>query len=264
MIEEMLTPPNVRNSEGFDEEFNGEKVRGYLSERQDEGLDAALLGVPDYEEDVYLEQSIGALEEIGFNGTVYAMPDYVEDVEEALDVNVEEIDYDGSGSRAEDLEALEELRDEGRNLLMFTTDYNVPRTSFEASKRLGLEGLDDGYLTGFDGFDDFRVSPWKGSVKGALHSVADLKGFTRPLHSVLDYWPGPLDLESGEDFDYSVRGVDGGENSYMVAGASVVGDDRVLQRKLSMERFKNNDSGYWQRVKDLGKDLASRFTDIVF
>ncbi|MFQ3275509.1 MAG: hypothetical protein ACI9SF_000661 [Candidatus Nanohaloarchaea archaeon] len=255
-------PDNVRAASQFPEEFEPGKAAEYF---QDQEYNIAVLGTP--EEDKFFDRLGFLLEDTELTGNIYSKPEHASTIieDDRLDVAedmVEAYEYQEEPSRRADLEAINEIHDPDSNLLLATWSYNVPRTNQEAERALDLEGVSDGYFLEFEDFDSMDVSSgfmttaW---IKGALYTLADSIPETAPVTSkIADSFPQHLDSE-GESFNYEM-----GRNrhpEYVTAGVPWSDDIEEINKRHSMELFKNNIAPGWQDAKDGLKKAGRLLSD---
>jgi hypothetical protein len=255
-------PDNVRAAERFPEEFEPGEAAEYF---QDQEYDIAVLGTP--EEDKFLDRLGFLLEDTELDGNIYIKPGHSDAImdDSRLDVSedmVEIYEYQEEPSRRADLEAINEIHDPDSNLLLATWSYNVPRTNQEAERALDLEGASDGYFLEFEDFDSMDVSSgfmtdaW---VKGAFYTLADSIPETAPVTSkIADRFPDHLDSD-GESFNCEVG--EAKDSEYITVGVPWSDDIEEINKRHSMELFKNNIAPGWQDAKDGLKKAGRLLSD---
>lgn len=256
-----MVPDNVRAAEDYNEEFSPKLSGEVLSE----DYDLAVLGVP--REKVFLDRLGFLLEDEEISGEVLSKPEYVQELaeDERLEIsrdNIKEFSYDEEPSRRADLEAINQIHDGENDLVMATWSYNVPRTNYEASSALSLDGVSDSYHIEFPEFDSMEVStgfmsmPW---FKGALYTLADSVPETSSITSgIADGLPQHISSD-GESFSYEVE--ETRRPSYFTIGVPWSDEIEEINKRHSMELFKNNVAPGWQKVKDGLKSTGRVLSD---
>jgi hypothetical protein len=257
-----IVPNNVRASKDFREQFDPEQAYEAIPEE----YDLAILGVP--EEHEFIERLAMMYEGSEFQGTIHTKPGYIDQIKEDERLNfdprqIQEINYEDEPSRRADLEALNQQLDSGQNVMLMTWSYNVPRTNFEANDILDQEGAADAYAANFEEFDemnvgkeDFNFSEW---LKGAAYTLGDTIPQTEAVTAnIADKFPQTTSFE-GESFNYSLT--EHKDPHYITVGVPWSDQKKEIDKRHSMETFKNNLVPGWQEAKDLLKKPGRQLTD---
>lgn len=252
----LFSPPNVWLHDEFESGFNGSKLDSWLLELGfPDNWDLAVMGVPEEEQISLNETALGYIAEYN-PGNIFAESDVLE----SLGVDGQIIEYSGQPSRDAVLTELEDIRDPENNLAILTTSYNVPRTSYEASEKLEMNGLEDGYTMNFTEFPSMEVSPLRGTVAGAISFLLDKRigpqrAFKyRSLMHTEDFF-GPQNPK----FEYELPELE--QPCYLVLGDPLDETLDYYSFKIDEERFKLNRYPGFQNLKDKAKKPARRIFD---
>lgn len=238
MIEGLLSPPNVRSHDNYNEQMDFTEARQWYRDEIGSFDNVVLMGVPEEEVEDYTEIASGILETEAFeDAEIYAHPEEGRGLEQ-FDHN--EIRYDGLPSRIADIEWLSEEIPEDENVAVLSMDYNI-RTGTEIDRRMENHDTFGQFALNFPEFQNFSL---RNHIKGKIPYAETFKHET---------W------DKEKEFKYNTPQVE--NNPAVVLNIPFSNNIEAYDEKLDTEVFRHALATlpYGQEMKDIGKRVVNQF-----
>jgi len=238
MIEGLLSPPNVRNHDIYNEKMDFTEARKWYRDEIGSFDNVVLMGVPGEEVEDYTEIASGILEtEVFEDADVYAHPEEGRGLEQ-FDYN--EIGYNGLPSRIADIEWLNEEIPEDENVAVLSMDYNV-RTGAEIDRRMENHDTFGQFSLDFEDFQEFSL---RNHLKNKIPYMDTFQHET---------W------DKEKEFEYSTPEIE--EEPAVILNIPFSRNMEDYEDKLDTEVFRHTLASlpYGQEMKDIGKRVVNRF-----